>query len=423
MAYNKETGMYEGFIYKIVNNNDSNQIYIGQTIRTIKTRYYEHIFNAKKNDLHNHLYNAMRLYGIDNYSIIEIEKYEFEDIIDLQKKLNEREMSLIKNYRDKNYDVLNDSDGGDSPPGDKHKIPVLQYSLKCKLIKEYDSISDASMKTGIPSSQISACCSSNSQVICTGGFIWRKADNPLTTEEIDLYTKKYKNGVSQIGRKVSMYSLDKEYIRSFNSLSEAAKETQTNMGSISSVCLNKNKTAGGYIWRFFEEDISTYLYDPYNKKKPCKRNIKNKESNNKPIKYDIQVEQRDIKTGELINIFDNYIIASRNTGIQKANILHCCLNISNYAGGYYWCFVGEFLYDNLKKSKYHTSYDMYSIDGDYIKSFNSLSEIYEFLGNNNTSIGSDIIQVCKGHRKTARGYVWRFSGDPFYLNYKEVKYA
>lgn len=35
MAYNKETGMYEGYIYKIINN-INNKAYIGQTITTIR---------------------------------------------------------------------------------------------------------------------------------------------------------------------------------------------------------------------------------------------------------------------------------------------------------------------------------------------------------------------------------------------------
>ena len=42
MAFNKETGMYEGFIYLITNKINGKQ-YIGQTITTIKERFYQHI--------------------------------------------------------------------------------------------------------------------------------------------------------------------------------------------------------------------------------------------------------------------------------------------------------------------------------------------------------------------------------------------
>ena len=52
MSYNKETGMYEGYIYKIVNDING-KIYIGQTRRDVDTRFKEHckganITNKKK---------------------------------------------------------------------------------------------------------------------------------------------------------------------------------------------------------------------------------------------------------------------------------------------------------------------------------------------------------------------------------------
>ena len=43
MSFNKETGLYEGYIYKIVNDvND--KIYIGQTRRTVEERWNYHIY-------------------------------------------------------------------------------------------------------------------------------------------------------------------------------------------------------------------------------------------------------------------------------------------------------------------------------------------------------------------------------------------
>lgn len=42
MSFNKETGMYEGYIYKIINDiND--KVYIGQTITTIAERWHGHM--------------------------------------------------------------------------------------------------------------------------------------------------------------------------------------------------------------------------------------------------------------------------------------------------------------------------------------------------------------------------------------------
>ena len=39
-------------------------------------------------------------------------------------------------------------------------------------------------------------------------------------------------------------------ISEYESLSEAARQTKINAQNISSVCLGKNKSAGGYIWKY-----------------------------------------------------------------------------------------------------------------------------------------------------------------------------
>ena len=39
-------------------------------------------------------------------------------------------------------------------------------------------------------------------------------------------------------------------ISEYESLSEAARQTKINAQNISSVCLGKNKSAGGYVWKY-----------------------------------------------------------------------------------------------------------------------------------------------------------------------------
>lgn len=75
MAYNKETGMYEGYIYKIINDiND--KVYVGQTINTINSRFSAHKSSSKTIDKREcALYRAMRKYGVDHFSIVEVAKY------------------------------------------------------------------------------------------------------------------------------------------------------------------------------------------------------------------------------------------------------------------------------------------------------------------------------------------------------------
>lgn len=51
-------------------------------------------------------------------------------------------------------------------------------------------------------------------------------------------------------KKVSQYTKDNKLIKVFKSISEASRHTGIKIQSISQVCNNKRKTAGGYIWRF-----------------------------------------------------------------------------------------------------------------------------------------------------------------------------
>lgn len=62
----------------------------------------------------------------------------------------------------------------------------------------------------------------------------------------------YKNGLEKprCKRKVKQYSLNNEYIKTYEYIKDAKKELGINEASISLVCKGKRKTAGGYIWKY-----------------------------------------------------------------------------------------------------------------------------------------------------------------------------
>ena len=66
MAFNKETGMYEGYIYLITNSVNGKQ-YVGQTKTTIEHRFKQHI--SKKKISHcSALGGAIEKYGEENFN-------------------------------------------------------------------------------------------------------------------------------------------------------------------------------------------------------------------------------------------------------------------------------------------------------------------------------------------------------------------
>ncbi len=58
--------------------------------------------------------------------------------------------------------------------------------------------------------------------------------------------------INKISKKVDMYDLNNNYLKTFNSITEAKKilNKNCNCGNISEVCSGKRHSAYGYIWRF-----------------------------------------------------------------------------------------------------------------------------------------------------------------------------
>ena len=102
MSYNKETGMYEGFIYLITNNVNGKR-YVGQTRNDIATRWRGHKSNAKNpNGQKFAIHLAIDKYGIENFSIRQIEKLKYSTLSELIEKLYD-DKTLYKQLSENSY--------------------------------------------------------------------------------------------------------------------------------------------------------------------------------------------------------------------------------------------------------------------------------------------------------------------------------
>ena len=54
------------------------------------------------------------------------------------------------------------------------------------------------------------------------------------------------------GKKVVQYSLSGEYLKCWDSITQAAKNTGVSASSISNCCSGKYETAGGYMWLYYD---------------------------------------------------------------------------------------------------------------------------------------------------------------------------
>ena len=384
MSYNKETGMYEGYIYLITNVINGKQ-YIGQTMRTIQDRWKEHKRDCVYCDYA--LYNAMCAYGVDNFIVKEIDmvytktKKEISDILD------DREIYWVAFY-DTYKNGYNETPGGQyNAPNKFPERSVVEYSIQGAYINTYPSLTAAADATGLSHSDISSCCS-RKKIYRVQNKVFRYEDSPLTDDEIIWYRNKYP--------KISQYNLDGDLINEFEFVIDAVKYLNSiginaDNTNICCCCNGIHHSAYGYVWRYGNDSFDKYQL-PWNKK----------------------IEQRNYTTGKLIRVFSSFNEIYELYGFDRTCINSCCNGVNSSAYGYHWCYVGEFNEININKRTRNRTVDRYSLDGIYIDSFESVNDAAERgVGKTNAGACSSIRSSCNGIRKNAFNYVWRYGGDPF----------
>lgn len=214
-------------IYKI-QNLINGKIYIGQSVH-IQTRFNQHK-NEAKNGNTRPLYNAIRKYGIENFS--------FEIIEECSKEmLNEREIYWIKKY-DSFHNGYNLTPGGNEP----YKVDIdLIYSLwnDGKSLKEIVEIANVS-KTSVYNY---LCDYSNYSVTESnrrGGKL---------AYETALKNGNIKYRLNPNSTSIIQYTLSGEYIRDWSSQNQIERELGIESDLIGRVLNGKQKQAGGFQWK------------------------------------------------------------------------------------------------------------------------------------------------------------------------------
>lgn len=214
----KEVICITGFVYKI--SNDINKhVYIGQTILPIEDRFREHTKESQKYRAKNRpLYNAMRKYGAEHFSIALVEECDYSI-------LSEREQYWI-DYYNSYKDGYNATRGGDG-----------------SALYDYDSIIEK-YKSGMTIREISEYFSCDRDV----------AQRALKRAKINPYI----NGIKKISFEVSMFDKEHKFIKTFSSYQDAARwliDNRYSNASPHSIATNigrvvegKRKTCCGFIW-------------------------------------------------------------------------------------------------------------------------------------------------------------------------------
>lgn len=110
-----------GYIYKIINLSNQ-KLYIGQTKKTIKERFQNHLKLAKRH-INRCLYDAMNKYGYNNFIIEQIEEVPNEQLDDREKYWIAYYNTTNRNY---GYNMTAGGGGGDTWTNNPHKVITSQ---------------------------------------------------------------------------------------------------------------------------------------------------------------------------------------------------------------------------------------------------------------------------------------------------------
>lgn len=212
------------YIYKITNQ-INRKAYIGKTMKTIEERWQEHCHDyARARCEKRPLYAAMKKYGIENFTIEQIEECS-------DKALNERECFWIEYYGTfKNG--YNATLGGDGRAYIDYDLVVINYN-------QLQNAEAVAKLMGI----------SRDSVI-----------NILHARKIPIKSG-YEIAREQNGKIVQMHNKQTgDFIQSFATTTDAAKwlienkltncKLTTIRYHITEVCTGKRKSAAGFIWKY-----------------------------------------------------------------------------------------------------------------------------------------------------------------------------
>ena len=275
-------------IYKITNK-ITNKVYIGQSV-DIRRRWNAHISilnetNNNKKEKTTALHQSILKYGIDNFSF---------EIVELctQDKLNEREKYWIEQYNSylKGY---NETLGGEAfqfyPEYVDQVIDLLQHTDKT-----YQEIAE------ITNTSVQSIGNINRGI----SFRDDSLNYPLRT----------------CTRSVIQYSSQGVEINRFSSIVEASNVTGVDKRSIGSACADYEcgrRTAGGFQWRYVEDEGKNLNRPVLNKKRVGKFT----------------------KTGEQVATYESAAEAARAEGVLRDHISRVCRGERKTLYGFIWKYL------------------------------------------------------------------------------------
>ena len=128
----------------------------------------------------------------------------------------------------------------------RNKLPIIkQYDLNGNLVGTFVGRKEI-VDAGFDYRAVRNCCCHHYYSAC--GYVWREND--------DAFTAPHHRDNTGVSRRVNCYDLNMNFIKSYDSMSEAGRDVSgktTGVNSILACCVASYKSAYGYKWRYANE--------------------------------------------------------------------------------------------------------------------------------------------------------------------------
>lgn len=268
----------KNYIYILTDPISKDVRYVGKSVNP-EVRVRKHISEAKNGKNNNHRVNWIK--SLLNKNL----KPNMEIIDETYDEWGFLEEYWISQMKTWGFDLVNGTDGGEKPPSFKGKKLSKEHKLK---LKNSSQLFFKSLKNGLPKEW------------CDNISLAHKKNNFLPTKASESNKKK-----------VFQFTLNGEFIKTWDSITEAADNLGLkNSSNISEVCLGKRFKSGNFRWSY----------------------------TNKLINYTsktIKVNQYGLD-GAFIKKWDSISIASKTLKIDESTIRKVCSGRGKTAGNFKW---------------------------------------------------------------------------------------
>lgn len=212
----------KAIIYKVIND-QTNEVYIGATTKSIEDRRQDH-YQKSTTGSEVKFHNAINTHGIDSFQWEQIDTASSKD------ELAQKEINYIEEFDSLNSGYNSDKGGG-------FKKTIYKYNLDGSLNSTFESLNDAGESIYVRKQDISRACWSVNHTL--GGYMW-------SYDYVEPFIPKTDNRKKE----VLQYNINGNLLARYVSASEASRKTGISKTCITRCCRKEREQSGGFVWNY-----------------------------------------------------------------------------------------------------------------------------------------------------------------------------